>query len=56
MFTSECTGCLGLGLSLGCCSKLMMSLRGSHIYYRVKMEEREILGKVRCSQESPEVV
>ena len=31
-------------------------LRVSHIYYRVKMEEREILGKVRCSQESPEVV
>ena len=30
--------------------------RVSHIYYRVKMEEREILGKVRCSQESPEVV
>ena len=33
-------------------------IRGSqsHIYYRVKMEEREILGKVRCRQESPEVV
>ena len=44
---------------VGCCSKLMMSLgRGSHIYYRVKMEEREILGlgKVRCSQESPAAV
>ena len=28
----------------------------SHISFRVKMEESEILGKVRCSQESPEVV
>ena len=36
------------------------NLRGiywvSHIYYRARTEERDILGKVRCSQESPEVV
>ena len=36
--------------------ELGLLTRASHIYYRVKMEEREILGKVRCSQESPEVV
>ena len=38
------------------CVGLGVKARVSHIYYRVKMEEREILGKVRCSQESPEVV
>ena len=47
--------CNAPGEVIGATRKMQRRMRRK-VRCRVKMEERGILGKVRCSQESPEVV